>query len=53
MSKEPVIRVEGLWKRYGLPLRPYLNEQLDKLRGRHNSDPVVVLPLLSLLLVCR
>lgn len=39
MSKEPVIRVEGLWKRYGLPLRPYLNERWDKMRGRHNPDP--------------
>lgn len=36
---DSVIRVENLWKRYGLPLRPYLDRQFDKLRGKYNPDP--------------
>ncbi|MYD09435.1 MAG: ABC transporter ATP-binding protein [Chloroflexi bacterium] len=27
-----------VWKRYGLPLRPYLRRQVDRLRGRDVSD---------------
>lgn len=39
MTSETIIRAEGLWKRYGLPLRPFLRQQLDWLRGRFDSAP--------------
>ena len=39
MSQESIIRVNDVWKRYGLPLRPYLQQGFDKLRGSYNSDP--------------
>ena len=32
------IAVTDVWKRYGLPLRPYLRRQFDQLRGRDVSD---------------
>ena len=32
------ILVEDVWKRYGLPLRPYLRRQFDRLRGHDTSD---------------
>lgn len=32
------IAVTDVWKRYGLPLRPYLRRQFDRLRGRDVSD---------------
>ena len=32
------IAVTEVWKRYGMPLRPYLRRQLDRLRGVDNSD---------------
>jgi lipopolysaccharide transport system ATP-binding protein len=31
---EAMIQVEGLWKRYGLPLKPMLNRFVARLRGR-------------------
>jgi len=34
MPKELAIQVEDVWKRYGLPLRPYLRRQFDQLTGR-------------------
>ena len=38
MDKDIAIRVENVWKRYGLPLRPYLRRQFDRLRGStHNG----------------
>jgi len=39
MSQDAVIRVKDVWKRYGLPLRPYLQQRMDKARGRFNDDP--------------
>lgn len=39
MSQESIIRVKNVWKRYGLPLRPNLQQKLDKMRGRYNDDP--------------
>ena len=33
MSREYAIQARDVWKRYGLPLRPYLRRQLDRLRG--------------------
>jgi len=32
------IVVTDVWKRYGMPLRPYLRRQFDRLRGRDASD---------------
>lgn len=32
------IAVTDVWKRYGMPLRPYLRRQLDRLRGVDVSD---------------
>ncbi len=32
------IAVADVWKRYGLPLRPYLRRQFDRLRGHDVSD---------------
>ena len=37
MSQESIIRVNDVWKRYGLPLRPYMQQRLDKVRGRFND----------------
>ena len=38
MSQSSIIRVDNVWKRYGLPLRPFLQQQLDKVRGQYNED---------------
>ena len=38
MSRDVIIRAEKVWKRYGLPLQPYLRRQLDRLRGRYQGD---------------
>ncbi len=38
MKSEPVIQATGVWKRYGLPLRPYLRRQVDRLRGQYKED---------------
>ena len=38
MKSEAVIEASGVWKRYGLPLRPYLRRQIDRLRGQAKSD---------------
>ena len=35
MSGEYAIQARDVWKRYGLPLRPYLRRQLDRLRGQN------------------
>ncbi len=34
MPKDAAIHVENVWKRYGLPLRPYLRRRFDQLAGR-------------------
>ena len=37
-NSDYAIAVSDVWKRYGLPLRPYLRRQVDRLRGRDVSD---------------
>lgn len=37
-NTDSAIAVTGVWKRYGMPLRPYLRRQFDRLRGRDASD---------------
>ena len=32
------IRAVDVWKRYGLPLQPYLRRQLDRARGQYQAD---------------
>ncbi len=32
------IETQEMWKRYGLPLRPWLRRQIDQLRGDNNKD---------------
>lgn len=32
------IRAVDVWKRYGLPLQPYLRRQLDRARGQYQDD---------------
>jgi lipopolysaccharide transport system ATP-binding protein len=39
MTQDAIIRVKDVWKRYGLPLRPYLQRRLDKARGQFNDNP--------------
>lgn len=34
----PVIKVESLWKRYGLPLKPFLHRMTMRLLGRDTSE---------------
>ena len=36
--RDCAIVVADVWKRYGLPMRPYLRRQFDRLRGRDVSD---------------
>ena len=38
MSTEYAIRVMDVWKRYGLPLRPNLRRQFDRLRGQNGLN---------------
>ncbi len=38
MSGDLAIQVHGVWKRYGLPLRPWLQRQIDQLRGEYHGD---------------
>ena len=33
-----VIKVESLWKRYGLPLNPFLRRMAKRLLGRDTSN---------------
>ncbi len=37
-NSDCAIAVTEVWKRYGMPLRPYLRRQFDRLRGRDVSD---------------
>ncbi len=38
MASDPVIEVREVWKRYGLPLKPYLRRSWDRLRGQYKND---------------
>ncbi len=38
MPSELAIEAKGVWKRYGLPLMPYLRRQADRLRGRGQGE---------------
>lgn len=44
MSQSSIIRVNDVWKRYGLPLRPFMQQQLDKMRGQYKQDPTAYGP---------
>ena len=37
-NSEPVIEATDVWKRYGLPLRPWLRRRYDQLRGQYKTD---------------
>ena len=37
MPSDIAIHVEEVWKRYGLPIRPYLRRQWDRVRGQANN----------------
>ena len=38
MNTDLAIEAKGVWKRYGLPLLPYLRRQSDRLRGQVRDD---------------
>ena len=38
MNGDLAIQAHDVWKRYGLPLRPWLRRQFDKLRGEYRGD---------------
>ena len=38
MNTDFAIEAKGVWKRYGLPLLPYLRRQSDRLRGQSKDD---------------
>lgn len=38
MATEYAIEARDVWKRYGLPLRPYLRRHFDRLRGQNGQD---------------
>lgn len=38
MPTDPVIEVRDVWKRYGLPIRPYLRRRWDRLRGQYKNE---------------
>lgn len=38
MKGDLAIQAQGVWKRYGLPIRPWLQRQADKLRGEYRGD---------------
>lgn len=44
MSHSSIIRVDDIWKRYGLPLRPMLQQYVDRLRGQYKQDPTAYGP---------
>ena len=37
MTSDPAIRVQDVWKRYGLPLRPWMRRQADRFRGESQN----------------
>ena len=38
MKSDLAIEVSDVWKRYGLPVRPYLERRFDRLRGQPKND---------------
>ena len=38
MNNDLAIEVRDVWKRYGLPLRPFMRRQFDRLRGENVQD---------------
>jgi ABC-type polysaccharide/polyol phosphate transport system ATPase subunit len=44
MSSEIAIKAKGVWKRYGLPLRPWLRRKIDHLRNDGEGDRTVYGP---------
>ena len=44
MSKDLAIRAADVWKRYGLPLQPWLKRQIDRVRGQYQDDRAVYGP---------
>jgi len=44
MTQDSIIHVDQVWKRYGLPLRPYLQQGFDRLRGQYKTDPTAYGP---------
>ena len=38
MSGDFAIQAQDVWKRYGLPFRPWLRRQIDQLRGERSND---------------
>ena len=38
MTTDYAIQVRDVWKRYGLPLRPWLRRQVDRLRGENGRE---------------
>lgn len=44
MSTDLAIRAADVWKRYGLPLQPWLKRQIDRVRGQYQDDRAVYGP---------
>ena len=44
MSTDLAIRAADVWKRYGLPLQPWLKRQMDRVRGQYQDDRAVYGP---------
>lgn len=38
MSGDLAIQAHDVWKRYGLPLRPWMQRQIDRFRGEYDDD---------------
>lgn len=38
MNSDLAIQAQDVWKRYGLPLRPWMRRQIDQLRGQYTGD---------------
>nr|CRH08057.1 O-antigen export system ATP-binding protein rfbB [Candidatus Magnetococcus massalia] len=43
MAEQPLIQVDGLWKRYGLPLLPAVKRSFKRIQGK-NPDEATTLP---------
>ncbi len=44
MTQDSIITVNNVWKRYGLPLVPYIQRKVDTFRGKVNDDPMAYGP---------
>ena len=44
MSTDLAIRAADVWKRYGLPLQPWLKRQIGRVRGQYQDDRAVYGP---------